>query len=127
MQVTKPRPRTGRRLSYHAQNPHVIVGVDGRSQEARRFRDITDAIVSEYGAEIDPLMLRELAGLRLSQEVTATAIINGDRRARSDIVRITNLIARRERDLREAKRATPRELGTTEWSMKLVSSAQACC
>jgi hypothetical protein len=94
---TKPRPRTGRRLSYHAQNAHVIVGVDGRSQEARRFRDITDAIVSEYGAEIDPLMLRELAGLRLSQEATTTAIINGDKRARSDIVRITNLIAKRER------------------------------
>ena len=32
-----------------------------------------DALASEYGSEIDPLMLRELAGLRLSQEVTATA------------------------------------------------------
>jgi hypothetical protein len=82
---TTPCPRTGRRLSYHAQNPHAIVGVDGRCQEARRFRDITDALVSEYGAEIDPLMLRELAALRLSQEAITIAIINGDRRARSTL------------------------------------------
>jgi len=92
------------RLSYDAASPPVIVGVDGRSQEARQFRGIVDALASEYCCEIDPLMLREPAGLRLSQQVTATAII-GERA--SDIVQITNLIASWERDLREAKRATP--------------------
>jgi hypothetical protein len=100
MQVAKPRPRTGRRLSYHAQNPHVIIGVDGRSQEARRYRDLVDAVLGEFGSAADPVAVRELAGLKLSVEITQAALVNGDPKARNDLVRLSNLAKRAERELR---------------------------
>ena len=55
----------------------MIVGVDGRSQSARRYRDLVDAILAEFGRTADPVAVRELAGLRLSCEVTQVAVING--------------------------------------------------
>jgi hypothetical protein len=106
MQTAESRPLR-RRLSYHAQSQRIIVGVDGRSQEARRFRDIVDVLLAEFGAGADPVALRELAGLKLSCEVTQAALLNGDAKARSDLVRISNLVSRRERELRFGKPTKP--------------------
>jgi hypothetical protein len=87
-------------------NPHRLAGVDGRTSYARRFADILTALAVEY-VGLDPVALRELAGLKLTLELTQAAVIEGDRKARVDLVRISNLIARRERELREAKVALP--------------------
>jgi hypothetical protein len=51
--------------------------------------------------------VRELAGIRLAIEVATAAAIGGDAKARQDIVRLSNLAARKERELREAKRVVP--------------------
>ncbi len=88
-------------------DPFKIAGVDMRSEHGRRFRDLAAKVIAEYG-DIDPVKVRELAGLKLSIEITQAALIGGDRRAGNDLVRLLNhVVSRAERALREAKRAQP--------------------
>jgi len=89
-------------------------GVDGRSERARRWRDVIDALIAAYGAS-EPDKLRELATLKLSFEATQAAVINGDVLRSEDLVRLANLISRRERELRAAahKREVERDKGLT--------------
>ena len=86
--------------------PFKIAGIDMRSEHGRRFRDLAARVIAEYG-DIDPVKVRELAGLKLSIEITQAALIGGDRRARNDLVRLLNHVSRAERALREGKRAQP--------------------
>ncbi len=98
-----------KRRSRLTNNPHKLDGVDMRTQRGRRYRDIVDALVAEFGAD-NPVALRELAGLKFTLEQTQAAVVAGDQRAREDLVRISNLVARRERELRASKRQA-RDLG----------------
>lgn len=85
-------------------NLRALRGVDGRSAEGKRYRDLLDSIILEYG-DVDPIRIRALAGLRYTLEKTQTAVVNGDARAREDLVQIANLIDRRERELRAKRKA----------------------
>jgi hypothetical protein len=87
-------------------DPRRLAGIDMRTSAGRRYRDIVDQLAIEFGA-VNPVALRELAGLRYTLEQTQAAVVAGDARARSDLVRVSNLIARRELALREAKLALP--------------------
>jgi hypothetical protein len=87
------RPRKLR--SGLTNNPYKLDGVDMRSPRGRRYRDIVDALIVEFGAS-NPVGLRELAGLKFTLEQTQVAIVAGDQSAREDLVRISNLVARRE-------------------------------
>jgi hypothetical protein len=89
----RDRPLTG--------DPRRLVGVDMRTSAGRRYREIVEQLTTEFGVA-NAIALRELAGLRYTLEQTQAAIVSGDARARTDLVRISNLIARRERELREA-------------------------
>jgi hypothetical protein len=97
--------RLPRRRSIMTNDPRRLDGVDMRTSAGRRYRDIVDQLAIEFGA-VNPVALRELAGLRYTLEQTQAAVVAGDARARSDLVRV-NLIARRELSLREAKLALP--------------------
>jgi hypothetical protein len=88
-------------------DPRRLDGVDMRTSAGRRYRDIVDQLAIEFGVSVNPVALRELAGLRYTLEQTQAAVVAGDARARSDLVRVSNLIARRELSLREAKLALP--------------------
>jgi hypothetical protein len=88
-------------------NPFKIAGVDMRSEHGRRFRDLAALVIAEHGPDFDPVKVRELAGLRLSVEIAQAALVNGDPKARNDLVRLSNLAKRAERELRASKRATP--------------------
>lgn len=85
-------------------NLRELHGVDGRSAEGKRYRDLLDSLIVEFGAH-DPIRLRELAGLKYTQELTQAAAIKGDMAACENLVRLANLISRREGALRAAKRA----------------------
>jgi hypothetical protein len=103
--ISDARPRhIAKRRSLHTNNPHRLEGLDGRTSHGRRFRDLTDELAGEFG-HASASALRELAGIRLAIEVATAAAIGGDGRARQDTVRLSNLAARKERDLREAKQA----------------------
>ncbi len=60
-------------------DPYKIEGVDMRSGAGRRFRDLVDLVYAEHGLDVDPVKVRELAGLRLAIEITQAALVNSDR------------------------------------------------
>jgi hypothetical protein len=88
-------------------DPFKMAGVDMRSEHGRRFRDLAALVIAQHGPDFDPVKVRELAGLRLSVEIAQAALVNGDPKARNDLVRLSNLAKRAERELRESKRAAP--------------------
>jgi hypothetical protein len=98
--------RLNRRRAMMTNDPRRLHGIDMRTSAGRRYRDIVDQLAAEFGA-VNPIALRELAGLRYTLEQTQAAVVAGDARARADLVRISNLITRREQSLREAKLALP--------------------
>jgi hypothetical protein len=101
MAIAEARPKKLR--SGLTNNPYRLDGVDMRTERGRRYRDIVDALIAEFGNS-NPVGLRELAGLKFTLEQTQAAVIAGDERARWDLVRISNLVARREAVMRESAR-----------------------
>ena len=99
MATVAARPRKLR--SGLTNNPYRLDGVDMRTERGRRYRDIVDALIAEFGSS-NAVALRELAGLKFSLEQTQAAVVAGDARAREDLVRLSNLITRREGAMREA-------------------------
>jgi hypothetical protein len=62
-----PDPRGRSRITNKVRASPL--GLDGRSERGRRWRDIIDGLIREYGpSEVDKL--RELATLKLSLEAT---------------------------------------------------------
>jgi hypothetical protein len=104
--ITRDVARPSKARSALSNNPRRLSGIDMRSRRGRRFKDIVDALVAEFG-DTNPVALREVASLRFSLEETQADVVNGVARAREDLVRLSNLIARRETILRQA--STPRD------------------
>jgi len=92
------RPTHALRLSNLA-----LPGLDLRSQEGRRYAAVILELVEEHG-ERDLTRLRELAALRISLEQTQVEAMRGSAKAREDTVRLSNLICRRENELRARAR-----------------------
>jgi hypothetical protein len=82
----------------------ALPGVDGRSARARRYRDLMHDLIAEFGIA-DPRRLRDLAGLRFTLEQCQASIVGGGASTLEDLVRMTNAIGRKERELRASKRA----------------------
>jgi hypothetical protein len=75
-----------------------------RSQHGRRFRDLAALVIAEHGPDIYPVKIRELAGLKLSIEITQAALVNGDRKARNASPPSQ---PRQKRAMRDRNRHTP--------------------
>lgn len=100
--MTTAAARPSKLRSELTNNPYVLPGVDMRLPAGRRYRDIVDAIVAEFG-DANSLAVRELATLKFTLELTQADVLRGgSKRARNDLVRIGNLIARRETALRSS-------------------------
>jgi hypothetical protein len=74
------------------------------SQHGRRFRDLAALVIAEHGPDIYPVKIRELAGLKLSIEITQAALVNGDRKARNASPPSQ---PRQKRAMRDRNRHTP--------------------
>jgi hypothetical protein len=94
-------PRARSRITNNVRES--LVGVDGRSERARRYRDLLEGLIVEFGPG-EPDKLRALAAMKLSLEATQAAVINGDVLRSEDLVRLANVIAKRERELRAKQR-----------------------
>jgi hypothetical protein len=76
-----------------------------RSAAGRRFRDLVDAVIAEFGSS-NPEAVRELAGLRFTREQVQGDVVTGAKpRAAEDLVRIGRLITRLEGAMRQAAAA----------------------
>lgn len=87
-------------------DPRRLPGVDMNSPSGRRYRDIVEALIVEFGSS-DIERIRELGGLRYSREQVQALVVEGDRRAVDDLIRVTNAISRKENELRQRVAAAP--------------------
>ncbi len=84
--------------SVMTNKPFAMAGVSGSSAVGRRYRDVVDALITEFGdADFD--RIRELATLKVTREATQAAALKGDAEACETLIRLGNLIARREKEL----------------------------
>ena len=78
----------------------LAADVDLRSPDGRLFADIFDGLAAEFGPGADPARLREVTFLKFELErAHASGACSLE-----DIVRLHNVIERKERALRAAKR-----------------------
>lgn len=95
-----PHDKPTRRRPRPVDDPSRLPGLDSRTTNGRRFTAIARALVAEYpGGDVS--RIRELAILKLSIELRQAQFLATADPARADeLVRLSNLAARRERDLR---------------------------
>jgi hypothetical protein len=95
------RPYVKRRELH---DPSRAPGVDMRTSAGRRFSRIADDLIREFGSDYT-VCIRELAVLKFSAERLHAAVVAGDEGARVEFMRLSDLIERRETDLRAKERA----------------------
>ncbi|MGJ0426972.1 hypothetical protein [Methylocystis sp.] len=77
----------------------ILAGVDGRSLEARRFRDLCVSYADPLGgfeslAEDDAAIVRQAAGITMQTELMQAAIVRGEPVDAEQVVRLTNVLTR---------------------------------
>jgi len=87
-------------------DPRKLLNVDMRSTDGRRYRAIAEALIVEF-PEADSVRLRELASLKYGLEQFQSLMVGGNVSAADNVVRLSNLITRRENALRRRMAAAP--------------------
>ena len=113
-QVVRTSTRNRSRVTNGSE---LLRGVDGRSAEGRRYRDLTEAFRVEFGlgaSEREMAAIRLAAALTVQGETLQAAIVRGERVAEEELTRALNQ-ARALRELRlMQKRRAPRPAGRHE-------------
>jgi hypothetical protein len=88
----------------------LFPGVDGRTREARRYRDVLDSLIVEYDAiaESDLGMCRRIAGLTVFCERIEAQLARGESADDGALVTAGNSIRRFRRDLAASRRTRQR-------------------
>jgi hypothetical protein len=90
----------------------MLSGIDGRSPQARRYRDLVADFADELGGQ-DRLtqaqlaVVRQAAGVTVQCEAMQTDIVNGKSVDAEQLVRVSNLLARLLGQLGIGKTAAP--------------------
>lgn len=92
-----PCPKKKRRFG-RSDVVRPLARLDMRTQEGKQFVARLKEVNLEY-PDGDPARLREIAGLRMALDAVLVEVMNGSSRARADLVRLSNLISRREGEL----------------------------
>jgi hypothetical protein len=96
--VTEVIPRSSRQRSARSNDPFVLTGADQRSAQARRFRDIIEGLISEFG-DAEPNRLREIGMLKFAIEREQEAIVADVTRSAETLLRLSNSCERKEHRL----------------------------
>jgi hypothetical protein len=77
----------------------MLLGIDGRSATARRYRDIAMALADDLGgsdklSEPEQALVRQAAALSVKAEEQQAAIVRGDDIDPEQLVRLTNSLTR---------------------------------
>ncbi|PPD09756.1 MAG: hypothetical protein CTY36_02725 [Methylocystis sp.] len=86
-------------------DPRRLAGIAMHSAHGRRFRDIAEEVMKEFGPDAPTTKVRELSTLRMTLEGMQSAAIAGDPNAADTIVRLSHSIARLESSLRRRRAA----------------------
>lgn len=105
------RPATTR--AAVSNDPRGLRGVDGRSAEARRFRDLVMAFVDDLGgparaSEADKALARAAAGAVVASEKMQSAMINGEPVDLEQASRLQNSASRFLTAMRRRHRHAPK-------------------
>lgn len=95
-------PRRKQDRSAVTNGSKLLRGVDGRSPEARRFRDILESLRAEFKADLsegDLALCRQAAGLTVKAEAIQATIVQGGDVDTSQLVRVTNALTRTLKEL----------------------------
>jgi hypothetical protein len=94
-------PSSSKQRSAVTNSVHRLPGVNMRSAAGRRWRDLVDSVIAQFG-DSNTEAIRELVGLKFTLEQTQAAAVAGDPKARTDIVRLSRLIEKKESVLRQS-------------------------
>jgi hypothetical protein len=106
--LTAPRaPAIRSRISNGSQ---LLNGVDGRSAQARRYRDLVIALADDLGgpdvlSEADKALVRQAAGMTLQAEAMQASAVRGEPTDAAQVVRVSNALARLLGQLRRKAKA----------------------
>jgi hypothetical protein len=96
----RPKKLQTRLTNRLRESPH---GLNGNTERGRRWRDLLELAIGEFG-EGYPDKLREIATLKFSLEAAQAEVFAGDIAQSESVVRLSNLISRREKELRAKTR-----------------------
>jgi hypothetical protein len=87
----------------------LLPGIDGRSPDARRFRDLVSSFAAELGGmgeltEAEMAIIRAAAAMTAQSERTQAAMVNGDAVDAEQVTRLMNSQARALKALDAMKR-----------------------
>jgi hypothetical protein len=92
--VRKPIARTSTtNRSAVTNGSKLLVGIDGRSPTARRFRDLVHAYKAEIGGDLsqtEMAMIKTAASLAIQAELMQADIVNGKMVDSDDLVRLSS-------------------------------------
>jgi hypothetical protein len=92
MEEKSPRHRPDQRSAI-TNGSRLLQGVNGRSAEYRRYKDLYRAALAETGGRHDALC-RQLAGLQVQREALDAALVRGEPVDPTSHVAVANAITR---------------------------------
>jgi hypothetical protein len=96
--VHKPIARTSTtNRSAVTNGSKLLVGIDGRSPTARRFRDLVQAFKAEVGgglSQAELAMIKTAASLALTSEMRQADLVNGKPVDLDDLIRLASEVRR---------------------------------
>lgn len=96
--IANPAKRPPQTRSRVTNGSRMLQQIDGRSAEARRYRDLVEGFARDFGVsgpgERESALLRQAAALTVQAELMQAAIIRGDPIDVEQLVRVTNAQSR---------------------------------
>ncbi len=91
--------RPSRLRSFLTNDPLAIRGVDGRSADARRYRDVAIALADDLGGqdklnEPTKILIRQAAALTVQMEALQSKIVAGEEIDLEQLTRLSNVLGR---------------------------------
>lgn len=103
----RPVQRPSRQRSAVTNGSKMLVGIDGSSAMARRYRDLVEGLCAEFGeslTEAERLQVRNAASLQLHAEDLTGRLVRGEAVEPEDITRANNGATRALAGLRRHRR-----------------------
>jgi len=108
--------RSPRSCSQITNRSQLRRGVDGRSAESRRFRDLTEGFAADFGStppgEREMALIRQAAAVTVQAEAMQAAILRGEAVDPDQLVRLTNIQTRTLKELAAGKRRAQKSAPT---------------